>query len=64
MREYQKYVPKHKFNIITEKELDGITAAKRSNCILNGDKLLKAGFKMTPTKESLVDCMLKYSKNI
>ena len=64
MREYQKYVPDHKFNIITEKELDKITAAKRSNCILNGDKLLKAGFQMTTSKESLIDCMLKYSKNI
>jgi dTDP-4-dehydrorhamnose reductase len=64
IKEYQKYVPDHKYNIISEKELDKITFAKRSNCILNGDKLSKAGFKMTSSRESLIDCMLKYSKNI
>ena len=64
MREYQKYDPKHKFNIINEDELDKITIAKRSNCILNSDKLKNAGFTMTPSKKALENCMAAYIKNI
>jgi dTDP-4-dehydrorhamnose reductase len=64
MREYQKYVPNHKFTVIDEAELDRITVAKRSNCIINSRKLLKAGFRMTPTEDALRDCMAAYIKNI
>lgn len=64
MREYQKYVPDHKFTVIDEAELDRITVAKRSNCIINSRKLLKAGFRMTPTENALQDCMAAYIKNI
>ena len=62
MIEYQKYIPDHKFSIINEKELDKITIAKRSNCILNTDKLSAAGFNMTPSKDALKECMLNYFK--
>lgn len=64
MQEYQKYVPEHKFSIIDEQELDSITVAKRSNCILNTDKLRQAGFLMTPSEEALKQCMATYIKNI
>jgi len=64
MREYQKYDPNHKFTIINEAELDKITVAKRSNCIINSDKLRQAGFTMTPSKEALEHCMAAYIKNI
>ncbi len=64
MREFQKYEPEHKFEVIDEGELDKLTIAKRSNCILNGDKLLDAGFTMTPSKEALEACMASYIKNI
>lgn len=64
MREYQKYVPSHTFDIINEQQLDNLTVAKRSNCILNGDKLRLAGFTMTPSQQALQDCMAKYVKNI
>lgn len=64
MREFQKYKPEHKFEVIDETELDRITIAKRSNCILNGDKLRDAGFTMTPSKEALEACMVSYIKNI
>ncbi len=64
MREFQKYKPEHKFEVIDETELDRITIAKRSNCILNGDKLRDAGFTMTPSKEALEACMASYIKNI
>lgn len=60
MREYQKYVPSHTFQTITESELDRLTTAKRSNCILNTDKLEQAGFIMTPAEEALQQCMQNY----
>lgn len=64
MQEYQKYVPEHKFSVINESELDSMTVAKRSNCILNTDKLRQAGFLMTPSEEALEKCMANYIKNI
>ena len=60
MREYQKYVPEHQFEIITEGQLDQMTVAKRSNCILNTDKLKAAGFKMSSSEEALTECMAGY----
>lgn len=60
MREYQKYVLRHQFTAITEAQLDQLTLAKRSNCILNTDKLERAGFRMTPAREALQQCMKKY----
>ena len=62
MREYQKYVPNYTFETITESQLDALTIAKRSNCILNTDKLRQAGFTMTPAKEALQLCMKNYFK--
>jgi dTDP-4-dehydrorhamnose reductase len=64
MREYQKYHPDHKFDVITTNELDKITIAKRSNCTLSTEKLYEAGFIMTPSKEALERCMAEYVKNI
>lgn len=64
MREYQKYVPSHTFEIINEAQLDSLTTAKRSNCILNSDKLRLAGFHMTPSKEALESCMAEYAKTL
>lgn len=64
MQEYQKYIPNHSFEIIDELQLDKLTTAKRSNCILNSDKLRDEGFFMTPSEEALKNCMEKYIKNI
>ncbi len=64
MKEYQKYVPNHKFEIITEAQLDQLTSAKRSNCILNTEKLNRAGFKMTDTEEALTRCMAEYARSL
>lgn len=63
MQEYGKYIP-HTFQIITEAELDLMTVAKRSNCILNTDKLQKTGFSMTSSKEALKSCMETYINNL
>lgn len=64
MKEYQKYVPEHTFEIIDERQLDAMTVAKRSNCILNTDKLRAAGFEMTNSEEALKTCMAKYAENM
>jgi dTDP-4-dehydrorhamnose reductase len=64
MREFQKYMPEHKFEYITEQQLDNITVAKRSNCILNTDKLRLAGFQMTDSREALSRCMFDYVGNL
>lgn len=64
MREYQKYVPSHKFEVITEMELDTMTLAKRSNCIINGNKLKSEGYIMTPSDIALKNCMAEYIKSI
>jgi 3,5-epimerase/4-reductase len=62
MKEYQKYVPEHKFEVITEQQLDSLTVAKRSNCLLDSSKLELAGFHMSPSVKALEDCMAKYMK--
>jgi dTDP-4-dehydrorhamnose reductase len=64
MQEYQKYVPSHTFEIIDEAQLDSMTVAKRSNCIIDSSKLKRAGFHMTPSQEALENCMAEYAKNI
>ena len=64
MREFQKYVPEHSFEYITERQLDEMTLAKRSNCILSTEKLRLAGFQMTDSVEALTECMAKYVKNM
>ena len=53
MKEYKKYFPKHKFEII-------YACGKHSFCILNTNKLNSAGIYMRPANEALKDCMLQY----
>ena len=64
MNEFKKYVPEHDFDYITEQQLDQLTTAKRSNCILNSDKLTLTGFQMTNSDEALDNCMKNYIKNL
>lgn len=59
INEFCKY-KKHKFNIISEKELDQIVSIKRSNCFLNTEKLNNSGFYMTDSKKALEKCMNEY----
>ncbi len=60
MKEYQKYVPDHKFSIIDENELSTLTVAKRSNCILNSDKLLSEGFQMQNIETGMQKCVKSF----
>lgn len=64
MREYQKYNPSHTFEIINEQQLDNLTIAKRSNCILSSEKLKSSGFTMTPSEKALKNCMAEYVKSL
>ena len=64
MTEYQKYIPSHQFDIITEEQLDQLTTAKRSNCLLSTAKINSAGFTLTNSEEALSQCMKQYIDNI
>jgi dTDP-4-dehydrorhamnose reductase len=64
MDEYRKYKPKHRFSIISGEELDKLTSAKRSNCLLNTEKINIAGFEMQDAKQALVECMKNYCANL
>lgn len=64
IKAYQAYVPSHSFEVINERQLNQLTIARRSNCILNTDKLNQAGFIMRPTKEALEKCMKEFANNI
>jgi 3,5-epimerase/4-reductase len=64
MDEYKKYDPSHEFAVISSSELDKLTLAKRSNCVLNADKLRSEGFIMRDSKEALKSCMADYIRNI
>jgi dTDP-4-dehydrorhamnose reductase len=47
--EYKKYVPTHVYEKIDVNALNKLTAATRSNCILDNRKIVSAGFEFTPT---------------
>ena len=53
-------MPSHRFETITEQQLDQLTLAKRSNCLLDTSKLKQAGFVMTPTYQALSQCIKDY----
>jgi dTDP-4-dehydrorhamnose reductase len=60
LEEYRKYVPTHQYEKISANELDKLTVAKRSNCILNSEKIMNAGFKFQPIDEVIGDYMKRY----
>jgi hypothetical protein len=45
-------------------ELNSVTKATRSNCILDTKKLNSEGFWMEETQVALENCMKEYVKNI
>lgn len=64
MRLYRELVdPKHTFELISEAELYtlGLASTGRSNCILNVDKLLRAGVHIPPIGERLPEVMREYA---
>lgn len=63
MREFQTYVPEHQFEIINLNQLNNLTLAKRSNCLLDNTKLKNAGFTFTNSYQALKSCMKTYIQN-
>lgn len=65
---YKKEVnPKRKkFIVISNEQLHGFTLvkARRSNCILNTDKLQREGIKLKPVKERIVKLLREYKTNL
>jgi glucose-1-phosphate thymidylyltransferase len=66
MELYREYVdPNHQCEWINESDLEsrGLVAAKRSNCILQSNRLAELGITMRPVGEALKDTMQKYAMN-
>jgi len=67
MEAYKEIVdPNHQFEIITDENLykQGLAIARRSNCMLNTDKLQKEGIKLIPIQERIIDLMKEYKANL
>ena len=61
MQMYKDIVePSHQFEIMKLEELNRITRGKRSNCILNTEKLKKEGIQMPEIQDAVRECLLKY----
>lgn len=60
IKEYQKYVPEHNCEYISELELKYIVNAPRSNCILNVDKIINEGFVFRDTRTQVKETIKKY----
>jgi len=52
--------PSHKFEAISVDELDKITIARRSNCMLNTDKLRAEGIELPEIHKAVEECLLSY----
>lgn len=63
LSKYQMYVPDHTYEKITKQELDTITTAGRSNCILNSNKIRELGFQFLDQDEQLHECVKQYIAN-
>lgn len=63
---YQEIVdPSYKLpKFISIKELNGLTLAERSNCVLYNKRLLEKGIEMRGAKCAIKDCLIKYKENM
>lgn len=56
--------PTHSCEYITIEQLDGLTKAPRSNCMLSTEKLEKAGVKLEPIQERIKQVLIDYKTNL
>ncbi len=64
---YEQYVdPNHKNEWITEQDLvsRGLAVKKRSNCIMQSERLKALGIEMRPVDVALRDTMIRYAQNL
>lgn len=65
MELYTKIVdPKHTFEKLTLKDLPGVTKAARSNCVLDGKKLEKAGISLPDVHEAMESALLQLKSEL
>lgn len=64
LNEYKKYFPNHTYEQISEKELNNIVVAKRSNCILDSSKIINEGFKFGDTDTRVSETVKKFVENL
>lgn len=55
---------KHEFEIFSLEELERVTMAERSNCVLNNKKILSEGIELPSIQESVRSCLVNYRKHI
>jgi len=60
LSEYQKYVPGHTYSVINEKQLDALTIAPRSNCIIDSSKIIGEGLRLSSSKDLIEDYMKRF----
>jgi dTDP-glucose 4,6-dehydratase len=64
MKMYQELVdPNYNLHILSLEELDHITKGKRSNCVLNIDKLKSEGINLSEAHDAVRECLLKYKEH-
>lgn len=67
MEIYKEIVnPEHQFEVIADQDLykQGLAVARRSNCVLNTDKLQEEGIYLKPINERIVEIMKEYKANL
>jgi dTDP-4-dehydrorhamnose reductase len=62
LNEFKKYVPGHTWEDITPKQLEGIVATPRSNCIIDSSKLISTGFTFADPIKQMEDCVRGFAK--
>jgi 3,5-epimerase/4-reductase len=60
LNEYKKYVPSHKFTSITVEQLEKLTVAPRSNCIIDSSKITSEGFSFIDQDEAIKQCVKNF----
>jgi UDP-glucose 4,6-dehydratase len=63
LNEYTKYAPDHRFQKITPDELNFLTKAPRSNCILNVEKIQNEGFEFENTDIAVERYVKQFATN-
>jgi 3,5-epimerase/4-reductase len=61
---YQEIVdPNHKYELVAPEEIKNLAKDGRSVCVLNTDKLNRAGIYLAPAPVAIQDCLRRYAKN-
>ena len=65
LRMYKEIVdPAHTYELITLEQLEKMTKAGRSNCILNGDKLKQAGIELPESRSRIREMLQQYKTQL